>query len=326
MQPLALQPALHVGEGDDDGVDLAVARSRRAQVRPGSGSGRSGVGSCGLQCRRIAVRSSAEQAAQQRGRVVAVLSITRRARWPRPARIGVDDRARAGASEWSMLTSSTGIALSMSCRSAWTARHRPISERRLGHGGDRQVEAASRPAGARPGRCARDDLVAGAPRAGPAGAAVSAAAGGDVARRPARRPGGRPACPASSRLRAAEARGPRADGFAGPDARRRCRRRDRGWSRPVRPPAARRSPRAASPGRPPSRSASSRSGGSVGRAGRRPSRIAVASCSTHASNAWCPRTGRQHGLASSDAGRGRQRTRSVSIRATCGVNARRSMV
>ena len=42
----------------------------------------------------------------------------------------------------------------------------------------------------------------------------------------------------------------------------------------------------------PRRSASSRSGGRVLPSGQAPSRMPVASCSTQASKAWCPRTGR----------------------------------
>ena len=68
------------------------------------------------------------------------LSITRRARVGSPVEDGVEEQPVL-AVEWSMFFSSTGIALSMSCRSACTA----VTERTVsggpGDGGDREVEA-----------------------------------------------------------------------------------------------------------------------------------------------------------------------------------------
>ena len=83
VQPLALQPALHVGEGDDDGVDLA-GLDPRPQLVDARGAGRCGVMDVLSQCASV----SAQQAAQQRGRVVAVLLH----RAPRLGRLALEDR------------------------------------------------------------------------------------------------------------------------------------------------------------------------------------------------------------------------------------------
>ncbi len=111
VQALALEPALHVGEGEHDGVDLAhldpVPQVWQGQVAVvgGHGSPRRSISPAG----RAGARPCRRSALPWSGGPGRAAPPARHA----PAR-------RAGVSEWLMLVSSTGIALSISWRLAWT--------------------------------------------------------------------------------------------------------------------------------------------------------------------------------------------------------------
>ncbi len=282
MQPLALQASLHVGEGDDDRVDV-TRLDLGAELLDG-------------QCRWLCHGSFlSDQATKQRGGRIAVLLH----RHPGAVRVaaedGVDDLLVLGV-ECSMLRRSTGIAMSMSCRAdcdrvTASIEHRGARQRR-----DREVQARVRdPVGRGLGGVGRPP--AGCRRARPAGRRRAA---GSPRARPhrARPPVGRSARPASR-----------------PRSARRCRRAPRSASRVeeegcgaayvtrVPPPRPRRvvtspaSRRAAIASRnvvrlTARRSASSRSGGSCSPSAMAPSRIARASCSTVFSKALPSSAGR----------------------------------
>ena len=141
MQPLALQPPLHVGEREHDGVDL-VGLDHRAQPVEGEvavvGCAHRALpwSSCGGPCR---------------GVIRAVLAAAPRCRRSAPASPGapgprgpprIAETIRAcWVSEWAMFASSTGIALSISCIVDCTDGHRLDQARGPGERGDGQVEA-----------------------------------------------------------------------------------------------------------------------------------------------------------------------------------------
>ena len=115
MQALALQPALHVGERKDDRVD--VAGSIRAQAVEGEEA----VVGC---AHRALVAGGCGRLSSQEPRSSAAVSsqcssIDLAGAARRAAQDGGDDRG-CWRSEWAMLASSTGIALSISCSVDWT--------------------------------------------------------------------------------------------------------------------------------------------------------------------------------------------------------------
>ena len=138
MQPLALQAALHVGEREHDGVDLAGVDALRAGP-PWSGGGR-----CGAHVSPSASSSGvvvSQQAAQQRGRVVAVLLHDLARPLGPPARIALHERGVLAVGVGDVGTRAPGSRSSISCSvactevTASTIRGEPVSD------GDREVEA-----------------------------------------------------------------------------------------------------------------------------------------------------------------------------------------
>ena len=296
MQPLALQPALHVGERDHHGVDLAGRRSACAAARGrGSGRWRAHRGLLWLPVARRAV-IRAGRAAARRCRRSAPPSPgaprSRRARRGPPRR-----SARAGCRSASMLASSTGIALSISCSVACTDGHRLDDPREPVSAAMVEVEARVGLPVHRPGRVALTTAAWAALQAlallGVAASmpAASAAAPGSTMRR-------KSSASCQSARRAAVRRDAR------PRRRGRGPHRDHGAA--AAPAgglhqsglrAARPSPRAGWPGRRPAARPARARAAACCPAGRRPAGSRVASCSTQASKAWWPRTGRSTVLA-----------------------------
>ena len=183
VDPLALQASLHVGEGDDDGVDRRRRRCPRAARS---------TRQCGWCASWSSLSWSCPQPSSPRSRAdgrVAVLLHGRPGRGRRRRR----GRPRRSASCWSlecsMLRGSTGIAVSSSCSAGLGAGHGLDQHRRAGQRRDRQVQPRVGHPVRRRGRRPRSTSAGTLDEPGPlvrrraARSAASAAAPGSTTRR-----------------------------------------------------------------------------------------------------------------------------------------------
>ena len=142
MDPLALQPSLHVGERDDDGVDR---RRPRSSARSSLDGQRAVVSVMSSPC---PVRS-AQQSAQQRGGGVAVLLHRRPGRGRRRRRGWPRRRRRAGRWSARCCAAAPGSRVSMLVQRGLRPGDGLDEHRRARTGSRSRGEAASRRAGGR---------------------------------------------------------------------------------------------------------------------------------------------------------------------------------
>ena len=248
------------------------------------------AGAHALSCRWSGI--SAHQSAQERGGVVAVFLHHRAGPVGAAREDGADEARRAGGRSARCWRPSTGIASSISCSVACTEVTASTSPRGPGQRRDASGGTVSRPAGAAAGlRAAATAACASSSWARAVVARAARARRGG--RRPARRCGGSPARRASPRRRSGEVRAaaradgrPRLEGHHGAPAATPGGLDQSGLAQGGHRLAQGR-PRDLEPGR---RARARRAASS--RAGRPRAGSPSPSCSTHASKAWWPRTGR----------------------------------